>query len=53
MITARLPLSEYERLKTFCDQHGETTTDVVRWALDHYLDEREDAGKEDGGLFLY
>ena len=55
MITARLPLAEFERLKDYCETNGKALTDVVRFALRDYLDldEREDDGKEDGGYFLY
>ena len=52
-IGARLPNDLYERLKTFCAQHGETTTGVVCSALEQYMDSYEDDGKEDGGYFLY
>lgn len=55
MITARLPLAEFERLKDYCETNGKALTDVVRFALRDYLDldEQEDDGKEDGGYFLY
>ena len=53
MITARLPLVEFDRLKDYCETNGRALTDVVRFALRDYLDEREDDGKEDGGYFLY
>ena len=52
-IGARLPNELYERLNAFCIQHGYTTTELVRAALEHYMDEIEDSGKEDGGYFLY
>lgn len=52
-IGARLPNDLFERLKTFCAQHGETTTGVVCSALEQYMDSYEDDGKEDGGYFLY
>lgn len=53
MITARLPLVEFDRLKDYCETNGKALTDVVRFALRDYLDEPEDDGKEDGGYFLY
>lgn len=53
MITARLPLVEFDRLKDYCETNGKAYTDVVRFALRDYLDEPEDDGKEDGGYFLY
>ena len=52
-IGARLPNDLFERLKTFCAQHGETTTGVVcspRW--NSTMDSYEDDGREDGGYFL-
>ena len=52
-IGARLPNELYERLKTFCARHGETTTDAVCSALEQYMDSFEDVGEEDGGFFLY
>ena len=52
-IGARLPNDLFERLKTFCAQHGETTTGVVCSALEQYMDSYEDDGREDGGYFLY
>lgn len=52
-IGARLPNDLYERLKTFCAQHGETTTGVVCSVLEQYMDSYEDDGREDGGYFLY
>lgn len=53
MITARLPLVEFDRLKDYCESNGKALTDVVRFALRDYLDKRADDGKEDGGYFLY
>ena len=53
MVSVRLPLAEWEKLKTYCETNGKAYTDVVRFALRDYLvDEQEDDGKEDG-FFLY
>lgn len=53
-IGARLPNELYERLKTFCAQRGYTTTELVCESLERFMNEEtEDAGKEDGGFFLY
>lgn len=53
-IGARLPNELYERLKSFCAQHGYTTTEAVCESLQRFMDEEtEDDGKEDGGFFLY
>ena len=43
----------YERLKSFCAQHGYTTTEAVCESLVKFMDSFEDSGKEDGGYFLY
>ena len=53
MVSVRLPLAEWEKLKAYCETNGKAYTDVVRFALQDYLDEPEDDGKEDGGYFLY
>lgn len=53
MVSVRLPLAEWEKLKAYCETNGKAYTDVVRFALRNYLDEPEDDGKEDGGYFLY
>lgn len=52
-IGARLPNDLYERLKTFCAQHGYTTTEAVCDSLERFMNDFEDDGKEDGGYFLY
>lgn len=52
-IGARLPNELYERLKSFCAQHGYTTTEAVCESLVKFMDSFEDSGKEDGGYFLY
>lgn len=52
-IGARLPNDLYDRLKHFCFVHGCTTTDAVCSALEQYMESYEDAGREDGGYFLY
>lgn len=53
MVSVRLPLAEWEKLKIYCETNGKAYTDVVRFALRDYLvDEQEDDGKEDG-FFLY
>mgnify|MGYP000724346370 CR=1 FL=1 len=49
---ARLPKDLYERLKSFCAQHGYTTTEAVCESLVKFMDSFEDSGKEDGGYFL-
>ena len=41
MISARLPLAEYEQLKNYCEENGHALTDVVRFALREYIDARE------------
>ena len=48
-IGARLPNELYERLKSFCAQHGYTTTEAVCESLVKFMDSFEDSGKEDGG----
>ena len=53
MVSVRLPLAEWEKLKAYCETNGKAYTDVVRFALRDYLDEPEDDRKEDGGYFLY
>ena len=53
MVSVRLPLAEWEKLKAYCETNGKAYTDVVRFALRDYLDEPEDDGQEDGGYFLY
>ena len=52
-IGARLPNELYERLQSFCAQHGYTTTEAVCESLVKSMDSFEDSGKEDGGYFLY
>ena len=47
-IGARLPNELYERLKTFCAEHGYTTTELVCESLQRFMDEAEDTGKENG-----
>lgn len=37
MVSARLPIELADRLKTYCDQHGATMTDVVQSAVSQYL----------------
>ena len=51
-IGARLPNDLYERLKTFCAQHGYTTTEAVCDSLERFMNDFEDDGKEDGGYFV-
>ena len=41
-IGVRLPNDFYSRMKGFCDAHGFTTTELVRIALEHYMDEIEE-----------
>ena len=51
-IGARLPNELYERLKSFCAQHGYTTTEAVCESLVKFMDSFEDSGKEDGAIFF-
>ena len=50
-IGARLPNDLYERLKTFCAQHGYTTTEAVCDSLERFMNDFEDDGKETGAIF--
>ena len=38
-IGARLPNDLYERLKTFCAQHGYTTTEAVCDSLERFMND--------------
>ena len=49
MITARLPLDEFDRLKAFCDSENLGVTETVRLALSYFMDEFEKGGSGDSG----
>ncbi len=49
MITSRLPLDEFDRLKAFCEREGLGVTETVRLALSYFMDEFEKGGSGDSG----
>ena len=44
MLSARIPLSLMEQLRSFVDRTGASTTDVVVRALRRYLEEQQEGG---------
>ena len=51
MISVRLPLDEFEQVKTYCDYQGVSMTDFVRIALQLYLIGEQWSGKENEDNF--
>lgn len=50
MISVRLPLEEYDQLKSYCESNGLSVTEFVRIALQIQLIDANWNGKEDGGI---
>ena len=51
MISVRLPLEEYDQLKSYCESNGLSVTEFVRIALQiQLIDANWNTGKEGGGI---